>query len=82
MVVVRRAGFLRGAILAYCARVHRLQLVGVLIEVRVVPIAIGAADCGCGFPEQAGPRGVVAFAVVAWAAGGGSAGLGSCAGGA
>ena len=76
VVVVRRARFLRGAVLAGGARVHRLELFGVLVEVGVVTVGIGAAGCRCGFPEQTGPRRMVAFAVVAWATGGGTAGLG------
>ena len=79
-VVVRGAGFLRRAVLAGGARVHRVEFLGILVEVRFV--AVGVRAVGGSFAEQTGPRGAVALAVVVWTAGGGAAGLGGGAGGA
>ena len=62
------------------ARVHGIELVRVLVEVRFIAIGIRAARRG--FAEKAGPRGVVAFPVVVGAARGGATRLGGGAGGA
>ena len=60
--MVGRAGFLRRAVLASGARVHRVELLRILVKVRIIAVETRAARGG--FPEQTRPRGVVALAVI------------------
>ena len=60
--MVRRAGFLRRAVVASGARVHRVELFGTFIKVGIFAVGIPAARGG--FPEQTSPRGVVALVVI------------------